>query len=65
MIVARGVALGALGLSVSTQLLHSQNVPHYRAFRLGSEKALSAAFAGVPHREHGRVSGISGPPKNG
>ena len=47
MITARSRVIGALGLVLSTQLLHGQSIPHYREFQLGGDLASVSALSGV------------------
>ena len=47
MITPRRLAIGALGLVLSAQPVHSQAGPHYREFQLGSDLASVSALAGV------------------
>ena len=47
MITPRRLAIGALGLVLSTHVLHGQAGPHYREFQLGGNLASVSALSGV------------------
>jgi len=51
MITLRRLAIGALGLVLSTHALYGQAGPHYRAFQLGGNLASVSALAGVAATE--------------
>ena len=47
MIAPRRLAIGALGLVLSTHVLHGQAGPHYQEFQLGGDLASVSALSGV------------------